>query len=108
VTGGSGDAERRRHAWREPKYAALIVTAFAIMAAAAFSSHPHLERWVAFLLVLPVALIYLLPTYVATLRSHHKLVAIAAVNVLLGWTILGWIVAVVWSFTTMSPVDGTS
>jgi hypothetical protein len=69
------------------------------MAAAAFSSHPHLERWVAFLFVLPVALIYLLPTYVAALRGHHKLVAIGAVNVLLGWTILGWVAALVWSVT---------
>ncbi|HET9770672.1 MAG TPA: superinfection immunity protein [Acidimicrobiia bacterium] len=36
---------------------------------------------------------YVLPTAVASSRSHHHVGAIAAVNLLLGWTLIGWVVA---------------
>jgi hypothetical protein len=31
--------------------------------------------------------------------------AIGMLNLLLGWTLLGWIVALVWSFTYIPPTD---
>lgn len=34
-------------------------------------------------------------------RQHHNFAAIVATNVLLGWTVLGWIVALVWSLTAV-------
>ena len=40
-----------------------------------------------------LALIYILPTVIATLRLHSSLASIAAVNLFLGWTVVGWIVA---------------
>ena len=43
--------------------------------------------------------VYLLPTIVAWVRDHRKLYAIAAMNVMLGWTILGWIGALIWALT---------
>ena len=49
-----------------------------------------------------VALLFFLPTVIALLRNHHNWVPIALVNVLLGWTVLGWVVALVWSFTATS------
>jgi hypothetical protein len=101
---GAAPATGRQPRSRRERYrAAFIITALAIFMAGVFSAHPHLERWVAFLLILPVALFYLMPSYVAALRGHHKLMAIGAINVLLGWTILGWIVALIWAFTTTSP-----
>lgn len=42
---------------------------------------------------------YFLPTIIATLRNHRNAGAIVAVNVLLGWTFIGWVVALVWSMT---------
>ncbi len=39
------------------------------------------------------AAIYFAPLLVAFKRAHHQLGAIAVINVFLGWTILGWIVA---------------
>jgi uncharacterized membrane protein YqaE (UPF0057 family) len=42
---------------------------------------------------------YLFPTLVAVSRSHHNSSAIFVLNLLLGWTLLGWIVALVWAFT---------
>jgi hypothetical protein len=50
-------------------------------------------------LLVIVLFLYLLPTFVAVCRGHHNTLAIGALNVLLGWTFLGWIGALVWSFT---------
>ena len=44
-------------------------------------------------------LAYFLPAVIAFLRGHHQRMAILVLNLLLGWTALGWIVALVWSFT---------
>jgi hypothetical protein len=50
-----------------------------------------------------VLLLYFVPSVVAFVRGHHNKWAIFALNLLLGWTFLGWIGALVWSFTTPSP-----
>lgn len=42
---------------------------------------------------------YLLPTLVAMQRGHAQSAAIFALNLLLGWTVLGWVAALVWSLT---------
>ncbi len=44
---------------------------------------------------------YLLPSIVASRRRHPNSTAIFALNVLLGWTALGWIIALVWSLTAV-------
>lgn len=48
-------------------------------------------------------LLYLLPAFVAGWRDHHNLVAIVVLNILLGWTVIGWILALVWSCTSPPP-----
>ena len=45
-------------------------------------------------------IVYLLPWINAIWRDHHNRSAIGALNILLGWTLLGWIGALVWSFTS--------
>jgi len=40
--------------------------------------------------------LYMLPTIEAALRHHPNLGAIAALNVFAGWTVVGWVGAVVW------------
>lgn len=42
---------------------------------------------------------YLLPSIIAAKRGHMSSGAILALNLLAGWTALGWVVAVVWSLT---------
>lgn len=42
--------------------------------------------------------LYFLPTFIASYRNHARLSVIVVVNILLGWTFIGWIVALVWSF----------
>lgn len=48
--------------------------------------------------------IYFLPTIVASTRGHQSAGAIFFLNLLLGWTMLGWVVAFVWSFTNPTQV----
>jgi len=40
---------------------------------------------------------YFLPALVAMLRGHRQAVAILVLNLLLGWTGIGWAVAMVWA-----------
>ena len=44
---------------------------------------------------------FLLPAAVAYRRHHHHKMAIFAMNVLFGWTGIGWGVALVWSLTAV-------
>ena len=42
-----------------------------------------------------------LPTIIALLRGHDNTFAIFLTNLLLGWTGIGWIIALIWSFTAI-------
>lgn len=55
-----------------------------------------------FFLVAPA--LYLLPTYEASLNKQPNLTSIFLVNLLLGWTFLGWVGAMVWAFNKPSTV----
>lgn len=46
--------------------------------------------------------IYLLPSIIASCRDHGQLGAIFALNLLLGWTIIGWVGALVWALIKKS------
>jgi len=46
---------------------------------------------------------YLLPTTIALIRRRDNTLAIFLVNLLLGWTVLGWLITLVWSFTLSEP-----
>jgi hypothetical protein len=45
--------------------------------------------------------LYFAPTIVAAVRKHHNAVAIWALNLLLGWTVIGWIASLVWALTAV-------
>lgn len=53
-------------------------------------------------LLVAAGLLYLVPTVIASMRRHPNAGAIMLLNVLLGWTLLGWVVALVWSVTAFS------
>ena len=40
---------------------------------------------------------YLLPSIIGRVRGHRNERALLAFNVFAGWTIIGWVVALVWS-----------
>jgi len=49
------------------------------------------------IVVLGIALVYFLPAILAFLLGRRNAVAILALNLLLGWTLLGWVGALVWA-----------
>jgi len=54
------------------------------------------------LLILLVLIFFgLLPSLIAFVRRHHNRYAILVLNVFLGWTLIGWAVALVWSLTAV-------
>ena len=49
----------------------------------------------ALVILLALIALYMLPTWIAAVRMHRQTTAIAALNILLGWTLLGWVGALV-------------
>jgi hypothetical protein len=50
-------------------------------------------------LVCLAVLLYFTPFLVAAGRQHHQLLAIGMLNLFAGWTLLGWVGALVWACT---------
>jgi hypothetical protein len=44
-------------------------------------------------------LAYFLPALMAIARRHQSWFEIVSINLFLGWTVLGWIFALIWSLT---------
>jgi hypothetical protein len=47
--------------------------------------------------------IYFLPSIIAAARSKRDLLSIFLLNLFLGWTAIGWIIALVWVVKTDVP-----
>jgi len=48
--------------------------------------------------------LYFLPSIIALARSKRDLLAIFLLNMFLGWSVIGWIVALVWAAKSDVPV----
>jgi hypothetical protein len=59
------------------------------------------------MLAIGVAL-YFLPLIIASIRQHPSAVAISALNLLVGWTFIGWVAALVWSLNSVAPQTATA
>jgi hypothetical protein len=60
---------------------------------------PHMPNWMwspfGFIGGLIGLAIYFLPTIIAVVRKKSNLLLIVLLNILLGWTVVGWVVALV-------------
>lgn len=74
-----------KHKWAVAIVAAIVL----ILVLVNFPAIPILLFWIA---------LYFLPTLIAAKRDHPYKTAILIIDVLAGWTLLGWIVALVWCF----------
>lgn len=61
----------------------------------------------AFLTMLGMSLaVYFIPLIVADARGKSNKLAIGMLNLLLGWTMIGWVVALVWACTNDKHATG--
>jgi hypothetical protein len=47
--------------------------------------------------------LYFLPTIIALIKSKRDAVAILLLNLFLGWSVIGWIIALVWAAKNDAP-----
>jgi hypothetical protein len=47
--------------------------------------------------------LYFLPTLVARGRHLPESAAIGLLNLFLGWTLIGWVIALIWAITAPAP-----
>lgn len=47
--------------------------------------------------------LYLMPALIAHARDHHNATPITILNIALGWSLLGWIAALIWATTVVIP-----
>ena len=50
--------------------------------------------------------LYVAPFIIAMVRDHHRLPSIGLLNLAAGWTVVGWIAALVWSVTAIREPAG--
>lgn len=60
------------------------------------------SNWLFFI---PGLLLYFVPTIAATIRRSKQAFAIFLLNFLLGFTFIGWAIALVWAFASEKHVD---
>ncbi len=51
------------------------------------------------MLMLALMIPYFIPAIISIVRKKDNKVAICALNLFLGWTLVGWVVALVWSLS---------
>jgi len=56
-----------------------------------------MSDFLAFLMAVTAFILYFAPTFVAAKRKHPNGTPIALLNIFLGWTFVGWLVALIWS-----------
>lgn len=47
---------------------------------------------------------YFLPSLIASSNGHRYVSGIALLNLFLGWTLIGWVIALVWAVCNDRPV----
>lgn len=56
-----------------------------------------------FLIIL--CIFYFIPTFTAMTRKHININSIIILNLFLGWTLLGWIGALIWSVSALKDAE---
>ena len=41
--------------------------------------------------------LYFIPALVAAVRGHHQTIPIGILNLFFGWTLVGWVAALIWA-----------
>ena len=81
------------------KIAPTISIWFALLPKPAMASDDSVSVGVGLFLIFIFIIIYFIPAIIANNRKHLSSGAILVFNIFLGWTFLGWVLALVWSLT---------
>jgi hypothetical protein len=65
--------------------------------------YPRMYRWPFDGMHIVLVIFYFVPTVVASSLKHPNEEAIGVVNLLLGWTIIGWIACLIWAIRHPAP-----
>ena len=93
----------RRHAPREGTTGAMTaarVAGLIVIATVAFfasAAGPQVAEKSVVIMAAAGVTFYFLPTIEASLRKHPSLSSIVLINVFLGWSLIGWVVAIAWA-----------
>jgi hypothetical protein len=69
-----------------------------------FISMPGGSEWI---LIIIAFFLYFLPLIIANARKNSNTTAITLLNLFLGWTVIGWIAALIWAFSSDSKQAST-
>lgn len=58
------------------------------------------------IILVAVFIVYFMPWCIAMLREHNRRFMIGLLNLLLGWTLIGWVIAFLWAVSPMKVVHG--
>jgi len=82
----------------------LATTLISAAAAAAIDSRQQGDTTMSWVLLVLACFIYFAPSINAKLRKHPRPAGIVCLNLLLGWTLIGWVLALVWSYSGPPPI----
>ena len=51
--------------------------------------------------------LYFLPSFIANSRKHHALIGIVIVNIIAGWTLIGWVACLIWAYGSTNAAAQT-
>ena len=63
------------------------------------------ENTVFVILLIICVIIYMLPTLIAKARDIPSRHAVTMVNIIFGWTLIGWLVAFLWAAMAETSID---
>lgn len=90
-------SERHLNPWTAMAGAGVFIAIVIAVGSATNGSDPGVLS--VLLLMVALGAIYALPTIIAASRRKKNAVAIGCLNLLLGWTFIGWVIAMVWAST---------
>ena len=90
-----------RNLWITTLIAVLLWTAFATSAVAA--EHADATPADVLMIFLVSLVVYFVPCFIALVRGHEQQGPIIMICLFTGWTGIGWLVALVWSFSSQRP-----
>ncbi|OKP02617.1 superinfection immunity protein [Xenorhabdus eapokensis] len=64
-----------------------------------------MEGFIGLLLAIAAIFVYFFPTYVASRKMHSKIYLIAFINLIAGWTFIGWLGCLAWAMSEKNEVE---